>query len=216
MTPIQTILYQFLDITEGIAAITGIIYFKKLKNSYWKWFVLYLVFIFIAEIFSKYFLIELPKIRKYYYDYFVIPIEFLFFYWLFAKKSLNSNRLFNWSCFIYSIFYILHLFHMDQVRIISSMSYTVGVFLLAIMVYLEFIKQIKSDEIIHFQTNKMFYINMGVMLFYVGTLPFFAFDKFIFEHLFEVWNYYYTFFLISVNLMYILFTLSFIWGKSKP
>ena len=54
------------------------------------------------------------------------------------------------------------------------------------------------------------------MLFYVGTLPFFAFDKFIYEHLFEVWNYYFTFFLISVNLMYILFTLSFIWGKSKP
>jgi hypothetical protein len=215
MTQLQTILYNLLDVTEGFAAIIAIIYYKQLKSSYWKWFVIYLIFIAIAEIFSIYFLDNLPKIRKYYFDFLVIPVEFLFFYWLYAKKSLQSNKLFWTSCTIYFLFYLLHFFHTDQVRMISSMSYTVGVFLLAIMVYLEFIKQIRSDEILHFKNNKMFYINIGVMLFYIGTLPFFAFDKYLFQNMFTVWNYYETFFLLSVNIMYILFAMSFIWGKSK-
>ena len=96
------------------------------------------------------------------------------------------------------------------------MSYTVGVFLLSIMVYLEFIKQIKSEDILNFQNNKMFYINIGILLFYVGTLPFFAFDKQLYLNNNELWSNYKTFFLLSVNIMYLLFAASFIWGKPKP
>lgn len=215
MTELQNALYHLINPIECITAIIAIFYFKKLKNTYWTWFIVYLIFIAIAEIFSKYYLVSFPKIRRYYFDFFVIPIEFLFFYWLYAKKSLQSNKLFWISCMVYFVFYVLHLFHMDQVRMISSMSYTVGVFLLAIMIYLEFMKQIKSDEILQFKTNKMFYVNIGVMSFYVGTLPFFALDRYLFDDMFKIWSYYQTFFLISVNIMYLLFSISFIWGKSK-
>jgi hypothetical protein len=216
MTQLQTIFYNCINWTEVICAIIGILYFNKLKKTYWKWFVVYVVFISIVELFSRFGLVYFPKLRKYYFDFFVIPIEFLFFYWLYAKKSLQLNKLFWISCIIYFIFYFLHLPNLDKIKTISSMSYTVGVFLLAIMVYLEFIKQIKSDEILNFQSNKMFYINIAVMLFYIGTLPFFAFDKYLYQNLNEVWGNYYTFFLMSVNIMYLLFTASFIWGKPKP
>lgn len=216
MTQLQTIFYNCINWTEVICAIIGILYFNKLKKTYWKWFVVYVVFISIVELFSMYGLAYFPKLRKYYFDFLVIPIEFLFFYWLYAKKSLQLNKLFWISCIIYFIFYFLHLPNLDKIKTISSMSYTVGVFLLAIMVYLEFIKQIKSDEILNFQSNKMFYINIAVMLFYIGTLPFFAFDKYLYQNLNEVWGNYYTFFLMSVNIMYLLFSASFIWGKPKP
>jgi hypothetical protein len=95
------------------------------------------------------------------------------------------------------------------------MSYTIGAFLLAIMVYLEFVKQIKSDEILNFKQNKMFYINIGVLLFYVGTLPFFAFDKYLYHNLNSLWSLYKTFFLFACSSMYLLFIASFIWGKPK-
>ena len=202
--------------SQLLSAISAIFAYKKLKNTNWKWFVFYLIFVFFAELFSKIILIEYQSFRNYYYDFLIIPIEFLLFYWLFAKNSLKSSRLHIYSCLIFIVFYIFHFFNLEQVRLISSMDYTVGVFLLAIMVYLEFIKQIKSDEILNFQKNMMFYINIGVLLFYVGTLPFFAFEKFLYKNNFNLWNNYFTFFLLSVNIMYLLFAASFIWGKPKP
>jgi hypothetical protein len=215
MQKIQIIFYNLIPYTELLCMLFGFFHFKKLKNTYWKWFVYYMVFITIVEFFSLYYLKYFPYLRKYYFDFFVIPIEFLFLYWLYAKKSLQNEKLYKVSCVIYLVFYCLHLFILDSVRIVSSMSYTVGIFLLAIMVYLEFVKQIKSDEILNYQNNKMFYINVGVLLFYIGTLPFFAFDKILYENNKELWNNYFTFFLISVNVMYILFIASFVWGKPK-
>ena len=64
------------------------------------------------------------------------------------------------------------------------------------------------------QRNKMFYINIGIMLFYVGTLPFFGLYNLIVKEP-EIWNIYYLYFLLSNCLMYLLFTASFIWGKPK-
>lgn len=216
MTELQTVLYNCINWSEGLSAIVSLVYFNKLKNTYWKWFVIYLLFINLLELFSRFGLEFFPNLRKYYYDFFVIPLEFIFFFWLYAKKSLELPKLFWFSCVAYIFFFVLHFFNLYEIRYVSSMSYTVGVFLLAIMIYLEFIKQIKSDEILNFKTNKMFYINIAIMLFYIGTLPFFAFDKYLFENTKEIWSNYYTFFLLSVNVMYILFTASFIWGKPKP
>jgi hypothetical protein len=215
MKELQTILYNLFPYVEFICAIVGTIYYKRLKDTYWKWFVIYVVFIAIVELINIYVLVHFPNNRKYYYGFFVIPIEFLFLYWLYAKKSLQSTKLYWISNTVYIAFYILNLFTLNQVRYISSMTYTVGVFILAIMIYLEFMKQIKSDEILNFKTNKMFYINIAVMLFYIGTLPFFAYDKYLFENMNELWENYKTFFLFSVNIMYILFIMSFIWGKPR-
>ena len=135
MTELQTIFYTTFPYLELICAIVGISQFNKLKSTYWKWFVIYLFFIAFVEVFSIYGLNYFPKLRKYYYDFFVIPIEFIFFFWLYAKKSLQLNKLFWVSCMVYFIFYILHLFNLDSIRMISSMSYTVGVFILAILIY---------------------------------------------------------------------------------
>lgn len=216
MTQLQTILYNSINWTEGLTVVAGIFFYKKLKNTYWKWFVIYLIFISLSDIAGDFSFKNLPFLKKYYYDFLIIPTEFLFLFWLYAKKSLKNQKLFTISCLVYLTFFILHFFNLDQIRSISSMSYTVGVFLLSIMIYLEFIKQIKSDDILNFQNNKMFYINIGVLLFYVGTLPFFTFDKELYFNNNKLWYNYKTFFLFSVNFMYLLFTASFIWGKPKP
>lgn len=215
MTTLQAISYNLVTLTEAICALVALFHLKELKNTYWKWFVVYIVTIAILDIFGDYGLDYMPSFRKYYYSYLVIPLQFIFFYWLIGKKSLKSKPLFLISCGIYFVFFFLHFLILDKIRYVSSMSYSVGVFLLGLMVYLEFIKQIKSDEILDFKSNKMFYINVAVMLFYVGTLPFFAFDKILFEKAYNVWNNYFSFFLLSVNIMYLLFIASFIWGKPK-
>ena len=48
-------LYVILDYirlgSEALAALVGLIYLPRLKNSYWKWLAVYLILIFIQEMF---------------------------------------------------------------------------------------------------------------------------------------------------------------------
>lgn len=216
MTTLQLFLSELIIWLELLAALVGLFYFQQLKKTYWVHFIIYLVIIFVLEAVSKWFLINHLHFKRYYYDLFVIPFQFLFLFWLYCIKSFQNIRIFKICCFVYGIFFGLHLFNFEFIRMISSMSYTIGVLIIAILVYLEFLKQIKSDEILNYGQNKMFYINIGVLLFYVGTLPFFVFDKYLFENDRFTWNNYLTFFLLSANVLYLFFTASFLWGKSKP
>jgi hypothetical protein len=213
MSGFQKHLGELLIWIQFLCAIVAMIQYKKVKNSYWKWFVYYILFIFIVEAISKWGLINHVGFRKYFYDFFVIPLEFLFFYWLYAYQSLRLKKLFWISIGIYIISFVPHLLFIEKMRLINALSYTVGNFLLMIMVFLEFYKQIQTDNILLFKENRMFYVNVGVMLFYVGTLPFFAFDNFLFTEARNIWFHYYTFFLIANNLMYLLFTAALLWGK---
>lgn len=213
MSKIQIFLSNSSLYLEFICALVALIQFKKIKNTYWKWFAYYLLIIFLLELISKYFFIELPSYRKFYYDFFVIPFEFIFFYWLYAYKSLNKKKLFYTITFIYLTSMIPHFFYLEKMRVINSLSYTIGVLLLMILIYLEFIKQIKSDYILQFRKNQMFYVNIGVFLFYIGTLPFWAFDIYSFENTKYIWHNYLTVFYLFLNLMYLFFIASFIWGK---
>jgi hypothetical protein len=95
-----------------------------------------------------------------------------------------------------------------------SLNTTVGNLFLLILVMLEFLNQIKSDMIMSFKENKMFYINIGVTLFYIGNMPFFALYFDILE-IPKYWNNYYIYFMVSNCLMYLLFAASFVWGKVK-
>lgn len=203
---------ELILVSEFIAAAIGILKFKKFKSSYWKWFIYYLIFIFFVEMVSEFVLYKFEYIRPYYYDFFVIPIEFLFLYWLYSYKSLANKKLFWLSCGIYITSFIPHILFFKRPNVIYSFNYIVGTFLLSMMVILEFNKQIKTDDILGFRKNLMFYINTGVCLLYVGTLPFFAFYSLLLQNM-VIWNNYYIFFMLTNILMYILFSIALLWGK---
>jgi hypothetical protein len=212
MNTIQELLDKLTFVSEIIAASVAVAYYPKIKNSYWKWFVLYLVFILFESIILKYISKET---RMYFYDFLVVPIEFFFFFWLYAQKSLKNNKIF-WLCIIiFMASFVPHLFYTENYKSINEVSYIVGCLLLFALVLLELYKQIITDDILLFNQNKMFYINVGVVLFYIGSLPLLAFMNYLFSEENEIFNYYYTYFLFSGNLMYLLFAASFVWGKPQ-
>lgn len=212
MTNLQSLLGELLIWVQFLAALTALRYWPKLKNSYWKWFIVYLCVIFFVEAFSKWGLTNAPGKREILYSYFGIPVQFLFFYWLYASKSLGNNKLF-WTCILlYCISFLPHFIIFGQKTIIQSLSYTVGNMLLMILVLLEIFQQIKSEKILLFRSNFMFYVNIGILVFYIGTLPFFSFYGLILKDK-DLWSNYYTFFMVSNNIMYLLFICAFLWGK---
>jgi len=200
---------------EFFSALVSIFYFQKVKHSHWKWFAIYLIFIFIQEFFWK-FTPSFIGIRKQdYYVFFGIPIQYLFFYWLYAFKSLKNRKLFIICFLVYSITYIPLEIYFKKIDVVYSLNLTVGTILLTLLIVLEFIKQIKNDDILKFKENKMFYINIGVILFYIGTYPLFAFYDFFSKGTYtNIWNIYFLYFLITNCIMYLLFIASFIWGRN--
>lgn len=199
---------------EVISAGIALLYLKQINNTYWKWFVFYLIIISLSDFFISGIVNYLQIEKQYFYAYAIIPIQFIFFYWLYALKSLKNEVLFLSFISIYILSFIPIELYFEKLRVVYSFNYTIGTFLLMILVFLEFKKQIQNDDILEYKKNKMFYINIGTMMFYVGTLPFFGLYNLIIKEPF-IWNIYYLYFLISNCLMYILFIASFIWGKVK-
>ncbi len=200
--------------SEGLAMAIALLSYNRVKGQYWKFFVFYLIFIFLCEVFGKWGGNFISFDKSKYYNYFVIPVQFLFLYWLYAVKSLDKKKLFFILSSIYLLSFIPNELFFEKRKIIFSFNYTFGSFLLMILVIMEYYKQINSANILHFKKNRMFYINLGVTLFYIGTLPFWTFYFLLLEHM-EIWNIYFNYFLISGIIMYLLFSISFIWGKQS-
>lgn len=213
METLQNFLRSSVVVFELLAFLTGLWHYQKFKNTVWVYFIGYLFFIFLFEAISYLFLDYFGNFRKYYYGFIVIPFQFIFWYWLYAKNLFRSPKLFYIFSLIYLLSFIPYLLAIEHTRVINSLSYTTGVLLLFVLISKEFINQVKSDTILQFKENIRFYINLGVVLFYVGTLPFFAFDAYSFEHTKYLWNNYYTFFIVMVNVMYLLFIVGLLWGK---
>jgi len=199
----------------GLSSVISVLYYNRIKNQYWKYFVYYLIFIFLAEAIGKWgtSIVDLNKIG--FYNYIVIPIEFIFFYWLYAAKSLNKPKLFIGLSLLYVISFIpSELFFTSARKVMYSLNYTLGCLILMILVVMEYYKQINSSNILDFDKNRMFYINLGVTLFYIGTLPFWTFFELLKSYR-EIYNIYYASFLVLGVVMYLLFSISFIWGKQN-
>lgn len=212
MNDFHHLMAETLIVLQFITVIVALFCLPKLKNSHWKWFVFYICIVFIVEALSRWGLKNHSSYRVYLYDFFGIPIQFLFFYWLYANKSLRNKRLFWICCGIYILSFLPYFMIFTKVNIVYSLSYTVGNILLMLLVFLEIFKQIKSEKILEFRTNMMFYINIGIMFFYIGTLPFFSFYGLIYKN-HALWVNYYAFFMVANHVMYLLFIAALIWGK---
>lgn len=214
MSEFQKVLQNSLYLMEGLAAFISILYYRRAKDHYWKYFSFYLVLIFLCESFGKWGGNFVEYNKPAFFNYFVIPVEFLFFYWLYAAKSLKKPKLFYIMSSLYLLSFIPNEFYFLPRKIILSFNYTLGCLMLMILVIMEYYRQVNSSDILNFNKNKMFYINLGVTLFYIGTLPFWTFFSLLTKYM-ELWNIYFNYFLISGIIMYILFSVSFIWGKQS-
>ncbi|KMQ68060.1 hypothetical protein ACM39_09360 [Chryseobacterium sp. FH2] len=214
MSEFQKVLQESLIWVEGLAAFISILYFNRAKDRYWKYFSFYLILMFVCEVIGKWGEKFIEYSKPAFFNYFVIPIEFLFFYWLYAAKSLKKPKLFYVISLLYLLTFIPSDYFFGTRKIIFSFNYTFGCLMLMVLVIMEYYRQVNSSEILNFSKNKMFYINLGVTLFYIGTLPFWTFFSLLNEYK-ELWNIYFNYFLISGIIMYLLFSISFIWGKQS-
>lgn len=198
---------------ECLAALIGIIYFYKLRHSYWKWFCVYLVFICCQELMSFFFDDFFGLSKQTYYTFIGIPIQWLFLYWLYALKALRNKLLFVVSvALLVASYFPIHVLNQTQ-DIFYSFNLIICTLILVALIILEFIRQIKTNDILYIKENKMFYINIGLILFYIGAFPLHAFNNILADNYPELRKWYIIYFKLSNCSMYLLFIASLIWGK---
>jgi hypothetical protein len=209
-----------LNIFEALACITGFLYWKKIRNSYWYLFPVYLAIIVLTELTGEY-LLHVKKdldVNIALYRYFGVPVQFFFFYWLFYQyfKSTKRNKWPLYSAAIYLASWLTDLVYLSSFKLyFDSFSYAVGCILLLVLLLIYFTRFIKSDELLHYKSSMMFWVCMGIFIFYIGSLPFWGLRTTLYR---QYPDFFYTYWYTQYGLnylMYILFSVSFIWGKPK-
>jgi hypothetical protein len=215
---------KYLAITVGLislelaASITGFMNWRKIRHSYWKWFPLYLLLIVLVEITGIYALYGLKEsdLNSRIYLYFGIPLQFFFFFWLIAQY-LKPYRESKWPLFgaaIYLLSWMADIgYFSGKAFWFSSFSYTAGNLVLLVLILLFFNRFIKIEVILRYQSSIMFWVCVGLLVFYLGTFPFFAFRKVLQQDFKTIFSYYWYIFMALDYLMYIFFILAFKWGK---
>lgn len=209
---------------ELMAFVTGLICWKKYASSYWQYFILFLGIIFFNELLSKYFLLVLgdKDLNSNFYIFYAIPVQFIFYYWLFGRYfSGNGYRSYRYLPLIALIIYLLSfcadfVVFKDKVQYwFLSFSYTVGNLLLLILILLFLLRFSRSEEIVHYRNSNMFWVSVGLMIFFLGTFPYYGMLNLLTEKYKSVFKMYRYFSFILDYCMYLLFSLSLLWGKPK-
>lgn len=205
---------------ETLAAIIGLLYWKKWKGTPYAYFILYLVTIAVAEYFGFYFSKSGMKVANWaLFNYIIIPFEFLFFFWLF-QAELKKKKLALWFVVIYLVSWLIDIFFLAQPAYksrfwFSSFSYTVGNILLLVFLLLFLIQLVTGDSILYFKNNILFWISLGLLLFYLGTFPYFGLRNLLSLKYKPVY-YLYTYLFYALNyLMYLSFIGGLIWGRPR-
>lgn len=206
---------QWLLLAIAGAAISGIITWSKWNHTYLKWFVIYLCIVTCAvaggNILVHYKLFEPFKTL----NQFVVAFEILFIAWFFYQtaSSQKQKKIIIAGSVLYLLSFVLELTMIkSNVYYFQSLSYTVGNLAVLVYIIIFFYELANSNRILNFYRQSTFWIALGMLLFYLGTFPFYG----LYNELIKNLNVFEPMAWVSTTLnyfMYIFFSIALLWGK---
>ncbi len=200
---------------EVVTAIVGTIYYHKYKNApVLKYFIFLLWYVVCNEFIGLY-------IRLYGsgYNALIINIYNLinFSYILFLFKNyLNSakgKKLVLILCILYLISFIINGFYENYLIDFQSIPYIIAAFFVVITILLYFREILNSEKVLHAKKNLLFWIGVGLLLYFVGNIPFRIIRNY-YEYLSDASTLFLVNFTLAV-IMNVCFIIGFIWSDKK-
>ncbi len=204
---------RLLIIAEAVAAITGFITWRKWKDSYLRWAPFYLAIIVVLEL-SERLLRDYgdPAIASFILQTSVLT-EILFMHWLFYK-TLHKKIIIAGAC-IYVLSFVMERFLIqNNAYYFQSLSYTIANLLILVYLLIYFLQLVKSGRILYFKSITVFWFALGMLVFYLGTFPFYG----LYNELSKNLDLFVPLAWVATSLnyaMYLLFITGFIWGKAR-
>ncbi len=206
---------QYLLIAEALAAFTGFITWNKWKHHYLKWFILYIgMIVFLESIASLFIYFQKDDEVVFFYQMIVVPFEILFINWFFYKTlAAGKRKIIIAGCIAYVISWLSEkTIFTGTGYYFQSISYTVGNLFILVYLILFFTELVNSDKLLHFKKLAVFWVASGMLIFYLGTFPFYG----LYNELAKNLDIFIPAAWVATSLnysMYFLFTIGLIWGK---
>ena len=200
---------------ELAAAITGFIYFGKLKGSFWRFFPFFLLILFLLECLGQY-LSYNGNATLVLYKFIVIPSIFGTYSYIFTKILSNKFSKFIYlGCIVFAAsLYAEATFLASSHRFFCSFSLSVANIFFLIYVLKYYIELVNSEKILTFYNQLEFWFCSGILIFYLGCLPYFSLMNLIVSKFYTSIFVPYTWVFIGLNYtMYLLFIVGFICYK---
>ncbi len=162
--------YVFHNILELISLIIAFLYYPSIKGCFMKFFLPFLLFIFIAEAIASLFVIRDDVRSNIGLQYLISIVETIFygyiFYNLSDKKWIKKVALLQSSCFF--LIYISSFFFLGRDVNIFTLCLTLYGFSLSIIAILHIYNKFIDEEYIDIVKDSGFWIAFGISIFFSG------------------------------------------------
>lgn len=160
-----------------ITAVIGTVYYHKYKHTFLKYFIGFLWFTVFIEIFGHVqgFIITGSTFYIYNIYIFVSTVFYLLIYIRYLKRNLTGKIL----LILFILFSLINvLFIQKTIWISQTYPLLLGSLFISISVILFFIQLLNSDIILKINKLLIFWISIGLLLFYIGIIPIFVMADF--------------------------------------
>ena len=195
-----------------IVFVVAVIKLPRYKETPLKYFPLVLLFTIVAEFTGKYY--PTPNIivfNIYYFFYFSL----LFYIFM---KTIDEEKFKNYikaGIVIYLVFYVRDLIFLDINTKSFTPSYVAGAGVLVYCIILYYIGILQSSKVLIVKNDLLFWVSVGLFLFYTGYLPIkiiretWAIEKNEFFSILMVIQF------VLIIVMYLFFLTGFLWMRKR-
>lgn len=168
------ILRDFSTLVQFVAALIASLFFYKYRNSFLKYFLVYLWITFIFEITAF-------LLRKYdivnnnsaiYNVYSVLSFFYLFSIFIKAIHDQQKKNILKAACLLYFIILVAAGFYENYLLEPQIISYVFAELILILGIGFYLVEILKSEKALYANKTLLFWISLGLLLFSVGTIPF--------------------------------------------
>lgn len=233
----DVLLQYYIAINRGVeilAAITGIIVYKKYEHTNAKYFIYFLIYLSIGDYINNYvdyikndgifnFLEGTVFIRNHWWSTLFWNIGAIFFFSFYFSKTLKTKLFRNIICnsgygfLIFSFIYILLNWEDYFLRFFPVIS-IIGAIIIFLCSVFYFTEILLSDKILTFFKSLNFYISVAIFIWWLIITPLVFYDIYInktSEQDVEYMNMRMYIYLFSNVFMYLTFTFALIWCKPE-
>ncbi|TYP76065.1 hypothetical protein BD809_102279 [Aquimarina intermedia] len=160
---------------ELITAIVGAFYLKSYKNKSLKYFIIFIWYTFINEIFTGIYLKRHLKIEEADILYNLYYLVYFFFYFYLFRNSISSRKYkltINIFLYIYLISLIFNGFFMNYFTEIQILPHVIASSCLIVAIVFYYIEVLKSERVLKIEKSLLFWISIGVLVYSIGLIPF--------------------------------------------
>lgn len=199
---------------EFLTALTSTIYLKKYNNTILKYFSILLWYTFINDFGGILIIDYYSRFNAIIYNiYNVINFSYLLLLYRNYLTNKKYKKIALTLCIIYLIVFIINGFYENYFIKFQSMPYIVAAFAVIITISLYFREILNSEKVLHVKKNLLFWISVGLLIYFVGNIPF----RIVRNFYIELAN---STAMILVNftltvIMNICFIIGFIWSNKK-